>query len=202
MYSKNHFNSDFETMFQNMWNHAQSNISEDDLQKAQAFMTKMCGADFPYQRPGFSCSKTPEKPEDQKQKVFVPLKRFSPENVNVNVNSKGLVTISATSETESETNRNGMRKCTTILEETVQLPEYLLQEQAAEKSDAKETSGSEKADVENETKDKPKKLLDQIECKFVTNGLLITMPEKPVEKEPEVKSWSCCVQQRLRSHRD
>merc|ERR1711937_534967 len=71
------------------------------------------------------------KSNEKTYQINVPLKRFDPKNVKISVNDKALMTISAVSEFENETGRNGMRKMTTIVEETVQLPDYLLSDLAA-----------------------------------------------------------------------
>merc|ERR1719213_493385 len=58
--------------------------------------------------------------------VSIPLKRFSPEQVQLNMNKNGLVTVTASRENTEESNRNGQRKTTILVEETCQLPGYLV----------------------------------------------------------------------------
>merc|ERR1711877_98542 len=48
--------------------------------------------------------------------VSIPLKRFTPEQVQLNKN--GLVTVTASRENTEESNRNGQRKTTIMIEET------------------------------------------------------------------------------------
>merc|ERR1711976_1083926 len=73
-----------------------------------------------YCRP--NVNKTQAKPNT----VSIPLKRFSPEQVQLNMNKNGLVTITASRENTEESNRNGQRKTTILVEETCQLPGYLV----------------------------------------------------------------------------
>merc|ERR1739848_487949 len=58
--------------------------------------------------------------------VSTPLKRFTPEQVQLNMNKNGLVTVTASRENTEESNRNGERKTTIMIEETCQLPGYLV----------------------------------------------------------------------------
>merc|ERR1712170_324253 len=73
-----------------------------------------------YCRP--NVNKTQAKPNT----VSIPLKRFSPEQVQLNMNKNGLVTVTASRENTEESNRNGQRKTTIMIEETCQLPGYLV----------------------------------------------------------------------------
>jgi len=73
-----------------------------------------------YCRP--NVNKTQAKPNT----VSIPLKRFSPEQVQLNMNKNGLVTVTASRENTEESNRNGQRKTTILVEETCQLPGYLV----------------------------------------------------------------------------
>merc|ERR1712014_14280 len=50
--------------------------------------------------------------------VSIPLKRFTPEQVQLNMNKNGLVTVTASRENTEESNRNGQRKTTIMIEET------------------------------------------------------------------------------------
>merc|ERR1711929_4192 len=83
--------------------------------------------------------------------VSVPLKRFTPEQVQLNMNKNGLVTVTASRENTEESNRNGQRKTTIMIEETCQLPGYL---------------------VDND-------LLKTVESKFHDGFLVLTFAEDP-----------------------
>merc|ERR1712157_99214 len=58
--------------------------------------------------------------------ISIPLRRFTPEQVQLNMNKNGLVTVTASRENTEESNRNGQRKTTIMIEETCQLPGYLV----------------------------------------------------------------------------
>merc|ERR1712178_556572 len=80
-----------------------------------------------------SSSKTTEKPcsspktnKSSATTVSIPLRRFTPEQVQLNMNKNGLVTVTASRENTEESNRNGQRKTTIMIEETCQLPGYLV----------------------------------------------------------------------------
>merc|ERR1712007_413728 len=62
----------------------------------------------------------------QSNSVSIPLKRFDPEQVQINMNKNGLATVTASRENTEESNRNGQRKTTIMIEETCQLPGYLV----------------------------------------------------------------------------
>merc|ERR1712014_422815 len=83
--------------------------------------------------------------------VSIPLKRFTPEQVQLNMNKNGLVTVTASRENTEESNRNGERKTTIMIEETCQLPGYL---------------------VDND-------LLKTVESKFHNGFLFLTFAEDP-----------------------
>merc|ERR1712146_882639 len=83
--------------------------------------------------------------------VSIPLKRFTPEQVQLNMNKNGLVTVTASRENTEESNRNGQRKVTIMIEETCQLPGYL---------------------VDND-------LLKTVESKFHDGFLVLTFAEDP-----------------------
>merc|ERR1739845_120955 len=97
------------------------------------------------------CSPCQSNQNSNSTKICVPLKRFSAEQVQVNMNKSGLVTITASTEKVEDEMRNGQRKTTVVVEETCQLPGYL---------------------VENE-------LLQKVETKFNNGFLVITFPEDP-----------------------
>merc|ERR1712014_537354 len=98
-----------------------------------------------YCRP--NVNKTQAKPNT----VSISLKRFSPEQVQLNMNKNGLVTVTASRENTEESNRNGQRKTTIMIEETCQLPGYL---------------------VDND-------LLKTVESKFHDGFLVLTFAEDP-----------------------
>merc|ERR1712039_382563 len=83
--------------------------------------------------------------------VSIPLRRFTPEQVQLNMNKNGLVTVTASRENTEESNRNGERKTTIMIEVTCQLPGYL---------------------VDND-------LLKTVESKFHNGFLVLTFAEDP-----------------------
>merc|ERR1739848_213297 len=113
------------------------------------FTTRMCN-----QR------KTNQKANKSSATVSIPLKRFTHEQVQLNMNKNGLVTVTASRENTEESNRNGQRKTTIMIEETCQLPGYL---------------------VDND-------LLKTVESKFHDGFLVLTFAEDPklvAEREAE-----------------
>merc|ERR1739848_347240 len=92
-----------------------------------------------------------------KNRVCIPLKRFTPESVKVNLNkTTGLLTVSASCENVKDLeNRNGKRKTTVVVEETCQLPSYL---------------------IEND-------LLGKVESRFDKGHLVVEYPIEPKELE-------------------
>jgi len=131
---------------------------------------------------------------DKKSETYqirVPLKIYDPSQVKISINDKALMTINASSEIEKETNRNGMRKSINILEETIQLPDYLLSDLSAINS-TKTNEKNDDSDVQtstskNSTEQSPKKLISKVTTKFERGELIITVPNKPEEKETEEK---------------
>ena len=109
-------------------------------------------------------------------KIHVPLKCFDPKTISINLNKKGLMTISATYSREKETDRNGMRKITTILEETVQLPRWLCDEIVSSKNN--EEKGFTKVDPTESVKSS-ETYLSKVMTKFENGSLVISFPEKP-----------------------
>merc|ERR1711976_226715 len=92
-----------------------SALSEQSTSKSCPMMFRQS-----YCRP--NVNKTQAKPNT----VSIPLKRFSPEQVQLNMNKNGLLTVTASRENTEESNRNGQRKTTILVEETCQLPGYLV----------------------------------------------------------------------------
>merc|ERR1712014_122470 len=72
------------------------------------------------------CRPNVNKTQAKSNTVSIPLKRFNPEQVQLNMNKNGLVTVTASRENTEESNRNGQRKTTIMIEETCQLPGYLV----------------------------------------------------------------------------
>merc|ERR1719361_2624219 len=106
--------------------------------------------------------RTAQKNNKQPNSVSIPLKRFSAEQVQLNMNKNGLVTVTASRENTDESNRNGQRKTTVMIEETCQLPGYL---------------------VDND-------LLGSVESKFHNGFLVLSYAEDPklvAEREAEVR---------------
>merc|ERR1739848_59459 len=79
------------------------------------------------------CQKPANKRNSNSTKICVPLKRFSAEQVQINMNKSGLITITASTEKVDESVRNGQRKTTVVVEETCQLPGYLMESGLLEK---------------------------------------------------------------------
>merc|ERR1712061_459470 len=92
--------------------------------------------------------------------IKIPLCRFSADQVKLNMNSKGLITITASKEETNDTKRNGQRKVTTMVEETCQLPGYVVD------------AG----------------LLEKVESKFEHGHLVISYPEDPKVVEENEKA--------------
>merc|ERR1711941_155546 len=139
--SKMHgFESHFANMMSQMMNNPEFQKNVNSLERAfeEASKPKSAG----------NCQK---RKTSNSTKVCVPLKRFTPEQVQLNMNKSGLVTITASKENTEESVRNGQRKTTVMVEETCQLPGYL---------------------VEND-------LLQKVESKFNNGFLVITFPEDP-----------------------
>merc|ERR1739848_241869 len=72
------------------------------------------------------CNPRKNNQKSSENSVSIPLRRFTPEQVQLNMNKNGLVTVTASRENPEESNRNGQRKTTIMIEETCQLPGYLV----------------------------------------------------------------------------
>merc|ERR1739848_200540 len=97
----------------------EKSCSSPKTQKSSAcpmFTTRMCNPRNINQKATKSSATT----------ASIPLKRFTPEQVQLNMNKNGLVTVTASRENTEESNRNGERKTTIMIEETCQLPGYLV----------------------------------------------------------------------------
>merc|ERR1711881_423470 len=118
---------------------------------------------------GFPCGKrgkwancsTSKSQDSSSNTIRIPLMRFNADQVNLNMNSKGLITVTASKEETNDTKRNGQRKTTTLVEETCQLPGYVVDGEG---------------------------LLKQVESKFVNGHLVISYPENPKDVEAEEKA--------------
>merc|ERR1712038_1768770 len=122
----------------------EKSCSSPKTQKSSAcpmFTTRMCNPRNNNQKTNKSLATT----------VSIPLRRFTPEQVQLNMNKNGLVTVTASRENTEESNRNGQRKTTIMIEETRQLPGYL---------------------VDND-------LLKTVESKFHDGFLVLTFAEDP-----------------------
>merc|ERR1712110_786782 len=86
------------------------------------------------------CQK-PKNNNSNSTKICVPLKRFSPEQVQLNMNKSGLVTITASRENVEDAPRNGQRKTTIMVEEMCQLPGYLVDNGLLQKVESKFNNG-------------------------------------------------------------
>merc|ERR1712117_620965 len=72
------------------------------------------------------CNPRKNNQKSSANSVSIPLRRFTPEQVQLNMNKNGLVTVTASRENTEESTRNGQRKTTIMIEETCQLPGYLV----------------------------------------------------------------------------
>merc|ERR1739848_889596 len=109
--------------------------------KSQRSAPWKCGRKF---NENSSNSSTPNE-------IRIPLRRFSPDQVQLSMTKAGLMTITASKETTEDSSRNGQRKTTVLVEETCQLPGYLVD------------SG----------------MLEKVESKFHCGCLVVTFPEDP-----------------------
>merc|ERR1711972_1062803 len=127
---------------------------------------------------------SPDK-NSENYEIKVPLKLFDPSQVKISINEKALMTISASTEFEKETDRNGMRKTISIVEETIQLPDYLLSDLHAV-SPNNNNNNEENPDNSNSSSKAPAlKLISKVKTKFDSGFLIITVPNKPEEKGVE-----------------
>merc|ERR1739845_64235 len=125
-------------------------LSPEKIAEAQ----KHFQAQFPQFEQAFRGCPIVNKPEKEKKlenSVAIPLKKFKPEQVNMNMNKKGLITVTASNEECKDTKRNGCRKMTWMVEETVQLPGYVVD----------------------------KDMLSSVEAKFVDGFLNVSWPANP-----------------------
>merc|ERR1712226_172703 len=110
--------------FQNSKNNETPNTTENSCPSSSSPKTKNFSA-----CPMFStrmCNARTNNRKSAPNSVSIPLRRFAPEQVQLNMNKNGLVTVTASRENTEESNRNGQRKTTIMIEETCQLPGYLV----------------------------------------------------------------------------
>merc|ERR1712179_112583 len=107
--------------FQNSKNNETPNTTENSCSSPKTKKFSAC--------PMFStrmCNARTNNRKSAPNSVSIPLRRFAPEQVQLNMNKNGLVTVTASRENTEESNRNGQRKTTIMIEETCQLPGYLV----------------------------------------------------------------------------
>merc|ERR1712170_326394 len=205
MHSQFYFpmNNDFAKMFEGIATEIEKNMSETDKKNLQNLGKMFAGKGQSCGEAGNSragenkrgCFKRKATNISNHKKegfemIQVPMKDFKPSTVDIKVNDKGLMTIAATKEEIKETNRNGLRKTTTIVEETVQLPSYLLDHFVESKA---ASSSSKNAEADFEMVNDKKKLLAQVSTKFDNGFLVISyqeMPKTPAEEKAEKDSSS------------
>merc|ERR1712053_13220 len=145
--------------FKKSKNNETSNTSEKTCPASSSPKTTENSCSSPKTQNSSACPMFPVRmcnPRKNNQKpspnsVSIPLRRFTPEQVQLNMNKNGLVTVTASRENTEESNRNGQRKTTIMIEETCQLPGYL---------------------VDND-------LLKTVESKFHDGFLVLTFAEDP-----------------------
>merc|ERR1739848_639490 len=109
------------------------------LTEKKSKMVYTMGPVFPVQVEFFQpsqCKPREEcKPRKNRQpnRVCICLKKVKPENLKLQLNKKGILTINAQKEETVDTNRNGQRKTTTIIQETFELPKYVVENDWLEK---------------------------------------------------------------------
>merc|ERR1712198_70162 len=91
--------------------------------------------------------------------IKIPLHKFTADQVQVNMSNKGLMTVKASRESTEDTKRNGQRKTTVVVEETVQMPGFVIEHC----------------------------LLDKIDSKFERGFLIVNIPEDPKLEEERKK---------------
>jgi len=104
------------------------------------------------QKCGRKQSQSPEKRKSENE-MIVPLKRFRPDQVKLSMNKQGQLNIEARTEEQKGLKRGATRKETTIVEETVQIPAYVVE----------------------------RGLLGEVKTKFESGMLLISWPADVVE---------------------
>merc|ERR1711976_177435 len=185
---KMHFKNsqDFEKLFQQMGPLMMDLFP--DQEYGPYMFTRKCRSPNRKDNCQFKNSNSSDKKNPDTYQIRVPLKIYDPSQVKISINDKGLMTISANNEIEKETNRNGMRKTINILEETIQLPDYLLSDLSAiekKNDDSVVQNSSTSKNNSTEQSDSPKKLkfISKVTTKFERGELIITVPNKPEEKK-------------------
>merc|ERR1739848_352205 len=122
-----------------------SQTKNTQLQKFKMVYTM--GPVFPVQIEFFQPSKCKSKEEckprktRQPSRVCICLKKVKPENLKLQLNKQGVLTINAQKEEIVDTNRNGQRKITTIIQETFELPKYVVENDWLEKVETRFDEG-------------------------------------------------------------
>merc|ERR1711881_430067 len=84
--------------------------------------------------------------------LFIELPEYKQENIQVKINKSGRVNVNASKDKIVDTGRNGQRKTTVHVEQSFDLPEYLVEEN----------------------------MLKDVSSKFASGRLVFSFPEKPV----------------------
>merc|ERR1712173_371441 len=125
------------------YNHNFSRVSQ--LKKSKMVYTM--GPVFPVQiefyqpKPKGECKLNKNKVNRQPNRVCICLKKVKPENLKLQLNKQGVLTINAQKEETVDTNRNGQRKTTTIIQETFELPKYVVENDWLEKVETRFNEG-------------------------------------------------------------
>merc|ERR1712198_286761 len=105
-------------------------------------------------------SSTKERSRNKNTTVIrIPLHKFTADQVQVNMGTKGLMTVTASRESTEDTKRNGQRKSTVVVEETVQMPGYVMEH----------------------------RLMDKIDSNFEHGFLIVNIPQDPKLEEERKK---------------
>merc|ERR1711974_396184 len=107
--------------------HTKSNVKSKNFKTKILTSSKMNGynnfaniIDTMLGQPEFEKMATKLKGDKERNSVTIPLKNFSPEQVQLNMTKNGLITVTASRENTEESDRNGQRKTTVMVEETCQ----------------------------------------------------------------------------------
>merc|ERR1711879_183191 len=92
-------------------------------------------------KPRGECTPNKNRANRQPSRVCICLKKVKPENLKIQLNKQGALTINAQKEETVDTNRNGQRKTTTMIEETFELPKYVVENDWLEKVETRFDEG-------------------------------------------------------------
>merc|ERR1711881_659166 len=152
----NIMSTQFEQQFQPIYEMLQANMPGMGEQMMKQCGSSSANSSSPRCGPKFKknwknrCG-TASKSDESSSCIKIPMSRFKPEQVQINMNSKGLVTVAGSREDIEDSGRNGQRKVTVMVEETCQLPAYLVDHD----------------------------LLKQVDSKFEHGFLTLSLPENP-----------------------